>query len=251
MKLRHAFDPDHIRSCTLDIGAHAVKHIGHINHMRLLRRILQDRIPLGKGRCQHNIDGRTDRNHVKINMTAAKMIRIHNYHAMVDLRSCTKTTEALQVLVNRTASDVTAAGQRDLRLFIFSEKRSQQIIGRADPLHVFIIDPDRPDSGSVNRNRMGIDPFYGRTNPGDCLQKHIDIPYIRKIIDHHFLVRHDRRSEDSQSRIFCAANYDIAHQRTAALNHILHDDTSSKSILNYFSFQNPYINTRRSRYSTH
>ena len=71
MKLLHSADTDHIGSCTLDVGSHAVQEVCHINNMRLTGGVLDDRIALCHGSCHHNIDGRTYRNGIQENMTSS------------------------------------------------------------------------------------------------------------------------------------------------------------------------------------
>jgi hypothetical protein len=49
-----------------------------------------------------------------------------------DADSGTDSPKAFQVLVNRTASDIAAARQRNLRLVILAEKGTQKIVGCSD-----------------------------------------------------------------------------------------------------------------------
>ena len=66
----YADNLDHICSGTLDVGPHLIQELRHINNMRFLRCILNDGHAFGSGCCQHNIDGCTHTDHVKINMLA-------------------------------------------------------------------------------------------------------------------------------------------------------------------------------------
>ncbi len=44
MQSLHSDNPDHVRTGAADIGSHAVQEVGNVNHMRLLRRILDRRL---------------------------------------------------------------------------------------------------------------------------------------------------------------------------------------------------------------
>ena len=57
MQLLHAFDTDHICTCALDIGTHAVQKIGKINDMRFLCRILDNGLTFCHHSSHHDIDG--------------------------------------------------------------------------------------------------------------------------------------------------------------------------------------------------
>ena len=71
-------------------------------------------------------------------MTAAKMLRMGLDQSMLDLHLRTQGTESLDVLVNGTTADITAAGKCHLRMLIFSQKSTDQIIGGSDLLDIFI-----------------------------------------------------------------------------------------------------------------
>ena len=70
MQLLHSNNPDHVRTGAADIGSHAVQEVGNVNHMRLLRRILDNCLALCHGRRHHNIDGCPDRHLIQINVGA-------------------------------------------------------------------------------------------------------------------------------------------------------------------------------------
>ena len=59
------------------------------------------------------------------------MLCLRNNQSMRNIDLCAKRTKTLDMLVNRSATDITAAWQRNLRFFIFAKKRPQQIIGRS------------------------------------------------------------------------------------------------------------------------
>ena len=76
MELLNALDADHIGARALDAGAHAVQEVGHVNDVRLLGRILDDRLSDCAGSRHHNVDRRADRNYVHENMSTSHMFTL-------------------------------------------------------------------------------------------------------------------------------------------------------------------------------
>ena len=67
------------------------------------------------------------------------MLRMGFDQAMLDLYLCAKSAKAFDVLVNRPAADIAAAGKRNLCVLIFAQKCSDQVIGGPDLLDIFIL----------------------------------------------------------------------------------------------------------------
>ena len=120
MKAFHAPDTDHIRTCALDIGAHAVKEIGKIHHMRLLCRIFNNGHSIRHGCGHHNIDGCAHADYVHIEMAALQLLGLRNDQAVFNAHIRTKSLEALDMLINGAASDVAAARKSDLCFIVFA-----------------------------------------------------------------------------------------------------------------------------------
>ena len=90
--------------------------------MWFLGGILNNSTALCHTGCKHNIDRGTYRYHIEINMIAHQCIGKGIDHTVLDIDRGTQGTKAFQMLVDRTASDITAAGKSNLSLFIFAKK---------------------------------------------------------------------------------------------------------------------------------
>ena len=95
VKLLHAVNTDHIRTGTLDIGAHRIQQICHVHHMGLFRNIFQDRASLCKTGGKHHIYSSAYGNLIKINTRPYKPLGIYNDHTVLDAPYRAKCTEAL------------------------------------------------------------------------------------------------------------------------------------------------------------
>ena len=90
-------------------------------------------------------------------MGSVKSIRCGCHDGTVfDINSRTQGTESLQMQVDRTASDVTAAWQRYFCFFVFSKKCAQQIVGCTDFLNIFVIYTDITDRGTVDHCSVAV-----------------------------------------------------------------------------------------------
>ena len=121
VQTRNATDLDHVRSCTSDIGSHAVQEVRHVYDMRLFCHILHDRCSLSHRCRHHNIDGRTHTYYVKINMLSYQSVGFSNNLAVFNLYICSQCAEPFQMLVNRSASDIASARKCYFRTFVFSK----------------------------------------------------------------------------------------------------------------------------------
>ena len=119
MELLNSSDTDHICTCSLDIGSHAVEEVGNINHMRLLGSILDNCLALCHYCSHHDIDGGANADNIKINMLAHQLISLSTDDPLNgDLGS--QCSKALDMLVDRAKSDVAASGKCHSRLLVFA-----------------------------------------------------------------------------------------------------------------------------------
>ena len=166
----HTSDTDHIRTGTLDIGTHAVQEVCCIYNVWLFCRIFNNGISFCHRCCHHNINGCTYRYSIHENMSSMKSVRCRCHDGTVfDIDGCTQCTEAFQMQIDRAASDVTATRQRYFCFFIFSEKRTQQIIGCTDFLNIFVIYTDITDSGTVDHCSVTVYPLHFCSDSSDGL----------------------------------------------------------------------------------
>ncbi len=113
------------------------------------------------------------------------------------------------------------ARKRYLGTLVLAEKRTDKIIGSTDAADVFVIYRYLMDGRSVDLYGMTIDTVNLRSNLLDCLQKHINITYIRKIFDDNLLICHNGSCQNTKRGILCSADHNISYQRIAAFHNIL------------------------------
>ena len=189
MKRLNTTDTDHIRTGTLDIRPHTVQEIRHINNMRLPRSILNDRTASRHRSSHHNINSSTNRNHIQENMAAMQILRLGNNSTMTDINIRTKSTETLQMLVDRPAADITSTRKRNLS--ILAKQSTKKIIRSTDLLDKLIIHAEIADSRTVDLYSRLINTLNLSPDLGDRLKQNIDVPNIWQILDQYSFISHN------------------------------------------------------------
>ena len=163
--------------------------------MRLLCRVLDDGVAVGKRCRHHDIDGRSHGDHIQIDVTSPQLFGVHNDDAVLDLHLRAQRAEALDMLIDRTASDLTAARQYNFRLLVLAQKSAYQIVGRPDLSYIFII----YQQVSAGIDILSADQYfivaladYSRPNLLHGLEQDVGISYIRHIVDQTLTICHDR-----------------------------------------------------------
>ena len=120
MQFMHAPDSDHIRTGTFDICTHTVQKVGKIHHMRLFRRVLDHRLAFRHNRRHHHIHSGTYRNHIHINMVAAKTLRLGDNQAVFYPDAGSQRPKSFDMLVYGPKSDIAASRKCNLRFLILA-----------------------------------------------------------------------------------------------------------------------------------
>ena len=144
-------------------------------------------------------------------MASMKFICFRNNCSMHDIYICTKRSESLQMLVDRTASDVASTWKRYLCMFILTKKCSEQVIRCTDLLDVIIFYIKIFNVASVDSDCVPVNTVNLGTNSTDCFQQNVDIVDIRKIIDSNCLICHNRSCQNCQCCILCSTNYNFTN----------------------------------------
>ena len=154
-------------------------------------------------------------------MCSFQLFCLCNDGTVSDTRCRSQCFESFQMQVDRSAADVASARKRYFCSFIFSKKCSQQIVGSSDFLNKLVIYTYLTDHRTIDSHFMAADPVNSGSDHTDRFEQDIDILDIRKIIDHHGLICHNRRCQNTKCRIFRSADFNFAHQGIAAFNYIL------------------------------
>ena len=199
--------------------------------MRLFRSIFNDGLPLCHSCCHHNIDRSAYRNHIQINMASHQINRMSYYSASLNLNFGPQSPKSLQMLIDRPAADIAAAGKGNLRAFIFAKQRPNKIIGRSDFPDILIIYRNLTDCGCIDPDTVTIQTLHRCPDLFNGLQQHINVANIRQILHNHILVRHNRRRQNTKGSILSPTDHYIANQGIAAFHNILiHPTPLSKSL---------------------
>ena len=130
-----AADLDYIRARSLNVCPHRVQEVRQVHDMRLLGAVFHNGLALGEHRGEHDVHGRADRYHVKVDMRAVQPVLGSlraDIAALGQGNGCPERLKALDVLVDRAhAAEVAAAGHSDLGKAVFAEEHTEQIIGGA------------------------------------------------------------------------------------------------------------------------
>lgn len=128
--------------------------------MRFFRGVFNYRQALSLYSREHNVHRSADGNHIKINMAAQKPVGLNaDYGAVDKLMLCAKGGKALEMLVHRPYTKVTAAWHGNLRFFISAEQGAQQVIGGAHSLDLFICCNGRAYSPRIDFQSGFVDSF--------------------------------------------------------------------------------------------
>ena len=120
MKLINTLNSYNICTGTLYVGSHTVKTVSHIYNMGLFGCIFNYCIAVSKTCRQHNINCRSYRNNIHINMTSGKIIGLCMNHAMFYLYRCSKCLKALDMQIYRSASYIAASRKSNFCVAKFS-----------------------------------------------------------------------------------------------------------------------------------
>ena len=204
----HAADLDNVGTGAADVGAHRVEEVRQINDMRFLGGVLEDGLTLRLDSGEHQVDGRADRYGVEIHSRAVEGAggSALDDRAVDEFIVRTHHRKALEVLVDRTHAEVTAAGQSDLRVMESSQERAQQIIGRAHAAHRVMGRLPCVDGSGIDIQSVLIDAAHHRAHILQDIRDQRHVGDVRDVFDTAGLVTQHYRRDDRNRRVFRAAD---------------------------------------------
>ena len=105
-------------------------------------------------------------------MIADQMICLrYNFTAIDDIYGCTKCLKALDMLIDRTQSDIAAARQCNLCIIVLAKQSSKQIVGCPYLPYIFIIHTYILacfNRSAANGYCVVVNVFYFSANCLDC-----------------------------------------------------------------------------------
>lgn len=110
-----AFDADDIGAGTADIGTHTVEVRCQIDDFRFFRCVFQDRLAFGHGCSHEDIFSSANTGEIEVNLCPFEAIRCRRFDVPVfQVDDSAHGFKSFEVQVDRTGTDGTAAGQRNL-----------------------------------------------------------------------------------------------------------------------------------------
>ena len=158
----HALDFDDIGTRADDVGAARIEEVGQVDHMRLLCRILDYRLPLRFDSGKHNVDRGADGNniHIDIGCLKPRFGRIAAHIAADHAHLCAERLKTLHMLVDGTHAEVAAARTCGRRLTKTPQLRTEHIIGRTHIPRQIIGCAATANNSGINLNCRFIDHMY-------------------------------------------------------------------------------------------
>ena len=189
MQATDATDADRIGTSALDVGAHRVQEVRDIDDVRLLRHVLDDGSALCEDGSQHDVDGRADGYDVEVDVGGVKSFGGSGlYTAVPDLYLRTEGPEALDVLVDRTGTDRTAARKRNIRHVMLAQQCADKVVGCPDLPDVLIVDRYARHAHGADLRCMTIDTLDDGADLLQCLEHDVDVTHVRQILYNHIFI---------------------------------------------------------------
>ena len=119
---------------------------------------------------------------------------------------CTKCSKTLDMLVNGTGSEITAAGQGHMGLVEAAQQRAHQIIAGAHLLHQIVIGTGAGDAGTIDLHHIRFGVFNFGAHAFQNVQQDAGIGNIGDIFDPAYAFYQKRCGQYGNGRIFRAAD---------------------------------------------
>ena len=129
----NAADLDNVGACASYVGTHGVEEVREVYDVGFLSRVFDNGKTLCAACGEHDVHGSAYRNHVEVDVRSDKTLFLvacgFDDRAVYESGLSAESLKALEVLVDRANAEVTAAGQRNLSLAVFTEQRAEKIVG--------------------------------------------------------------------------------------------------------------------------
>ena len=219
VELLNSLDADDIGTCALDVSSHAVEEVRNINDVWLLGCVLDDGLALSHYSRHHDIDGSTYADNIEVDVASHELISLGIDDILnVDLGS--KSSKALDMLVDRTKADVTATGKCNSGILILTKESTKEVVTCPDLLDIIIFNCMVFDLRSIDLHRMSACALDKCAYALDSLKHGIGVGGVRHIIYIDSLVRHGCCCKDCQCSVLGSADLDLANQWISAFYHV-------------------------------
>ena len=223
LELFYAPDLDDVRPRTHDVRAHGVEKVGQVHDVRLLGGVFDDGQAVGQGRGDEDVHGRTHGDHVQVDLRPVQAAGggggVDEAVLHLDLRA--HGGEALEMLVDGTHAQVTAAGRGNLRPAKAAQQCADEIVGRTDLAGQLIGNVLLVYLGAVQLHSGGVDGAHVGAQVLHDPKDHgyvADVGYIFNPADS---IHQKRGGKNGHSGVLRTADLHLTVERLSAVDHIL------------------------------
>ena len=214
----HALDLDGVGTGTGDAGTHGVQEVGQVHDVGLLGRVLDDGLTLNEAGGHHDVGSCAHTDHVQADaLTAQTIFAGDHFHILLGLGHVSaQQAEALDVLVDGTGREGTAAGQGHMALAVTAQLCAQQIVAGthlADKLGVGLT---VGHVGTVDLHHAGLCPLDGGAHGAHDVKQDPDVGDIGNIFDPAFAGDKQCCGQDGDHGVLRAGDDHFALQRRSA-----------------------------------
>ncbi len=236
LQLAHARHANRGRARAFNLRSHFIEQRGQVGDFRLAGAILHDGLALGQRSGHEQVFGAGHSNFVKDDFRPPQPGGAGLNISMILRDLCAQGFEPLDVHVDGTASNGTAAGQRNPRPPTAGHQWPQHQRGGTHCLHQLVGSLGAGQSFAVNRGAMMSAPkaeFDVGSHGGEQVARGLDVAHLRNIFEDDGFVREQGRGHAGQRSIFRAADVNRSEQRFPAANdQFVH---SYESLMNFHS----------------
>ncbi len=212
-----AGDRQAVGADAVHLGADRGEEPGQVLHVRLARRVAEDRGALGGRGRGEGVFRSGDARLVEKNVGAAQRLRGEVKVAIAaDHRA--ELLQREEVRVEATATDHVAAGRRQAHFPAPRQERRGEQDGRADARAQLGIECGGAHLPGVDDEGVARGPFGARAHGADELDERLHVADARDVLERDRLIREERCGDDGQRRVLVAGGANGAGEALTSLD---------------------------------
>ena len=201
----HALDLDNVSTGAHYICAHGVEEVREIDNVRFLGGVFKYGKTLRLDSGEHSVYGSSYGDFVEIDLRSEKEISLDINDTVYYRAFCSEGTEAFQMLIHRSVTEIAPARHRNLSVSESAEQRSKEIVRSSHGTRKLVRHRHIPDRSRVYFERILIDESDLRAELAQDTKIYRNIVYGRNIFEHAGPVGKDNSRYDRDCGILCTA----------------------------------------------
>ena len=214
-------DGEEIGPDTFDLGSHRLQQDAEPLHMRLGRRVAQDRGPLGQHRGQDHVLRRRHAGLVQQDVLPVQAGCRQGQPVGIRLHRGPESHEAHHVRIDAPAPDPVAPGLSELRPALSGEKRAHENERAADLSKEVGVRPCRLDGSGVQGDGMRVVSGHRHAEALDEGEHGSHVLDVGQIAQGHGLAGEERGGHGGEGRVLVAARANPSLQSGPSVDHEL------------------------------